>query len=297
MQNKYPLVSVIIPIYNVEQYLKTCLESVVNQTYGNIEIICVNDCTPDNSMKIVNDYCKKYDNIIILEHESNFGLGPARNTGCKAASGEYIFFLDSDDYIHTGNIFNLVTASLEHNSDLTFSRIEVFSSDDKLTSNVDQMRKYFSSTLTKKNVTINSDNFLFYLNNLPCVAWNKLYKTSFLREKGITFLNSNTPHEDEGFNIKVLLNKPKVIYVDKAGYYYLLRQNSIMDLAYNNYKSRIENLRIVLADAFVYLENIHDSELIKAIKKSNIYRFCYPSKVVLMKNFVKKTVQYLKRSF
>jgi glycosyltransferase involved in cell wall biosynthesis len=94
-------ISVIIPVYNVENYIRECLNSIVNQTIGieNIEVIVVNDCTPDNSMDIVEEYAEKYSSIKIIEHEINQGLGPARNTGLKHATAEYISFIDSDDFI------------------------------------------------------------------------------------------------------------------------------------------------------------------------------------------------------
>ena len=91
-------VSIVIPVYNVEKYLKQCLESVVNQTLDKIEVICINDGSTDNSLNILKEYEKKYNNIIIIDQE-NKGPGFARNIGMKRASGKYIYFLDSDDYI------------------------------------------------------------------------------------------------------------------------------------------------------------------------------------------------------
>ena len=94
-----PKLSIIIPVYNVEKYLSECLDSVINQTLKEIEIICVDDCSPDNSLSILNEYAKKDSRIKIIQHEKNQGLGAARNTGVNAANGEYIWFIDSDDFI------------------------------------------------------------------------------------------------------------------------------------------------------------------------------------------------------
>lgn len=91
--------SLIIPVYNVEPYLAECLDSCINQTFTDIEIICINDCSPDNSDKVLNEYAKKDSRIKIINHEKNRGLGGARNTGIEAATGIYCWFIDSDDYI------------------------------------------------------------------------------------------------------------------------------------------------------------------------------------------------------
>jgi glycosyltransferase involved in cell wall biosynthesis len=92
-------ISLIIPVYNTENFLAECLESCINQTFKDIEIICVNDCSPDNSYKILEDYAKKDSRIRVITHDKNKGLGGARNTGIEAATGEYCWFIDSDDRI------------------------------------------------------------------------------------------------------------------------------------------------------------------------------------------------------
>ena len=100
-------ISVIIPVYNVEKFLARCLDSVINQTYKNLEIICVNDCSPDDSAKILEDYAKKDKRIRIITFEQNRGQSCARNQGLKVSNGEYIYFLDSDDWIATDFIENI----------------------------------------------------------------------------------------------------------------------------------------------------------------------------------------------
>lgn len=93
------MISVIVPIYNVQNYIAECLESIISQTYRDLEIICVDDCGLDNSISIVKKYMKKDDRIKLVHHEENQGLGGARNTGISVANGEYIYFMDSDDKI------------------------------------------------------------------------------------------------------------------------------------------------------------------------------------------------------
>ena len=94
-----PKISVIIPVYNVEKYLSRCLDSVCSQTFNDIEIICINDCSPDNSAEILQEYAEKDKRIRIINKEKNGGLSAARNSGFAVATGEYIYFLDSDDWI------------------------------------------------------------------------------------------------------------------------------------------------------------------------------------------------------
>ena len=92
-------VSVIVPVYNVEEYLQPCLESILNQTYGDLEILCINDCSTDNSRAILQEYQRKDSRIILLENETNGGLAYTRNAGLQRAAGEYVLFVDSDDTI------------------------------------------------------------------------------------------------------------------------------------------------------------------------------------------------------
>ena len=103
-----PKISIIIPVYNVEKYLRECLDSCVNQTLENIEIICVDDASPDNSIKILEEYQAKDSRIRIFRHEENKNLGAARNTGLANATGEYVWFVDSDDYIELNMVEELL---------------------------------------------------------------------------------------------------------------------------------------------------------------------------------------------
>lgn len=119
-----PMISVIIPVYNVEKYINTCLESVRQQTYKNFEVIIVNDGSTDQSSKIIDDYLKKYDlNNYILLNKENGGLCSARNCGLTHASGEWIFFLDSDDWLENNALSTLVECLEQNPSDLVFGGI------------------------------------------------------------------------------------------------------------------------------------------------------------------------------
>ena len=118
MEQKLPLISVIIPVYNVEKYLKKCIDSVINQTYTNLEIILVSDTSPDNCEKICDDYAEKDSRIKVIHKEKN-GLSAARNAGIDIASGKYIGFVDSDDYIALDMYELLYKNILKENADIS----------------------------------------------------------------------------------------------------------------------------------------------------------------------------------
>ena len=126
-----PKISIIIPVYNVEKYLAECLDSCINQTLHDIEIICINDCSPDNSQKILDEYKNKDIRVKIIKHEKNLGLGGARNTGIENASGEYLWFVDSDDFISENACQLLYDTAKEHNLDmLNFNLISFYDNQD-----------------------------------------------------------------------------------------------------------------------------------------------------------------------
>ena len=125
------IVSVIIPIYNVEAYIEECLVSVLKQTLKDIEIICVNDGTPDNSMDIVKKYAENDDRIVIVNKE-NGGLSSARNAGLKVATGEYVYFLDSDDYILENTLEKLCSVAKKNNLDSIFFDADSFFENEEL---------------------------------------------------------------------------------------------------------------------------------------------------------------------
>ena len=115
MVKENPTVSVIIPVYNVEQYLRKCLDSVINQTFKDIEIIIVNDCSPDNSLQMIKEYQTKEERIVLIDLKQNVGLGFARNEGMKIAKGKYITFVDSDDWI-ASNYIEVLYNNIEKNN-------------------------------------------------------------------------------------------------------------------------------------------------------------------------------------
>ena len=218
-----PKVSVMIPVYNVEKYLSECLDSVVNQTLKDIEIICVNDGSPDGSAKILEEYAQKDNRIKVITQE-NQGLSEARNTGLKIASGEYIAFLDSDDYIDLKFFEQLYKRGIESNSDVVVcENIYRFSGN---------KQKLFLKVNKEVETTVLKEKFeCLYLPEY-CYACNKIYKRECLTErflKGINF-------EDVYFTSNVLKQCQKLSVAAGVSYYYRIVSNSIVNTPSNKNK-------------------------------------------------------------
>lgn len=216
-------VSIVIPVYNVSEYIKRCLLSVLNQTYNNIEVIIVNDCTPDNSMDIVDELLRSTihnKEVKIQSHKVNRGLSAARNTGIKNATGDYIYFLDSDDEI-TCNAIELLVKRLNSESMIdfivgNFRAIEDPSGSLKRLS-LDDRRIYIGEEILSSFA-----NKKWYV-----MAWNKLVNLDFLREEELYF-KEGVIHEDVLWSF-LLANKAQSMGVVKEDLYkYYIRPQSIV---------------------------------------------------------------------
>ena len=215
------LISVIIPIYNVEKYISRCLDSVINQTYKKIEIICVDDGSPDNSIKILKEYEKKDSRIKIIRQE-NGGLSSARNIGIKDSRGEYIFFLDSDDWLPLNSLELLYEDILLNKSDISVGNlIKVYPKKNKEIGlknlkKIDySLKNYLEYSINKKNFTAN--------------VVNKLYKTKIIVENKILF-KEKILYEDFLFTVQYFIYCKKISVIKEAVYYYFLeREDSIVN--------------------------------------------------------------------
>lgn len=208
-------ISVIIPIYNVEKYIKQCLESVLNQTYKNLEIILVNDGTKDSSMEIIEEYL--LDERIIVINKENGGLSSARNYGLEKVTGEYIYFLDSDDWLEENTLEILINNS----NDVDIVRGNFYYYDEiKNTKILPKFKLEYNKNLEAK--------FLLQ-DGVEIMVWNKLYRTSFIKKNNLKFVEGII-HEDEEFTFKTYMLNPKVEYLEKVTYNYRInRANSIMN--------------------------------------------------------------------
>jgi len=218
-------ISVIIPVYNVENYLKQCLNSVVNQTLEDIEIICIDDGSTDNSLNILEKYAVKDDRIIIIANDHK-GAGSARNTGLKIAKGNYISFIDSDDWIEIDAFDKLYSIMLANDPDMIFFKMLNYDDEsDKFYSS-----DYYDLSCIKEfftNLTYDYHDLkdqIFRIAVSPC---NKLYKRSFLKQTNAKF-PEGLIFEDNPFFFKNTLNAKKIFLLDEYLYFRRRIKNSVM---------------------------------------------------------------------
>lgn len=213
-------VSVIIPVYNVEIYLDRCLESVLNQTYKNIEIIIVNDGSTDNSADICYKY-SKIDSRVIFIDQINKGVSSARNAALKKASGNYIYFIDSDDYIENNTIELLLKTCIKDKTDIV------------------SCNYYKEQVNGKREVIIKKDSFimdketfikeLIDPNSISGFLWNKFYKKDLIDVNICKFDETVKIMEDLLFNLEISEKVKKVSYLDYPLYHYIQRDNSALN--------------------------------------------------------------------
>ena len=208
-------ISVIVPVYNVEIYLRECLDSIINQSLTDIEIICVNDGSTDNSLEILEEYKEKDSRIIIISQE-NQGLGAARNTGLMHAKGDYIYFIDSDDFIKLNTLEEIYKVCEEKSLD--FLMFQLINYEDK-TGEYYQDSHYDMSDLAD----FVGDNVFSYeelgdlIFEIPVSAVNKLYNKSFLDNLDVKF-PEGVLFEDNAFFWKVFFNAKRVYLVQEHFY-------------------------------------------------------------------------------
>ena len=212
-----PLISVIIPVYNVEKYLIECLDSVVNQTYKNIEIILINDGSTDNSGEICNKYSNKDSRIVVI-HKDNEGVSAARNTGLDAAKGEYIGFVDSDDLISENYYESLYNCLIDNNSDVSVC-------------NLYKMKKNDNLKLEYKNPTkpiLNQEEaYQWILSNIAWRIGDRIYRKDVI--SNIRFKTNFKIGEDFSIIIEVMKNVKTIAFSKDCFYYYRQRNNSAIN--------------------------------------------------------------------
>ncbi|MBO6271421.1 glycosyltransferase family 2 protein [bacterium] len=243
-----PKVSIIIPVYNVEKYLRQCLDSVVNQTLKDIEIICVNDCSPDNSLAILQEYSNKDNRIKIIDLKENGGLGNARNVAFQQVTSDYIMFLDSDDWLELNACEIAYNQIAKYNNDFViFNLFQFFENSGKKKQIYFKIKPFLQFCGEKK--------FSFDDINNPCLAncecWYKIYKTSFLIENDIKFTLG--AFEDQTFNCKLFALASSISVINKTLYNYRIRKGSITTNA-KNYVDYINAKK----QTFEYLDTIEN---------------------------------------
>ena len=214
-------ISVVVPVYNTENYLRECLDSIVNQTFEDIEIICINDGSSDNSLEILKEYEKLDDRITVISQE-NSGLSITRNNGIKLANGKYIYLIDSDDYLEVTALEELFNISKEKNLDLLIFKLINFDdgNDKKYTSDYYEM----DSLMYLKDKVFSYRDIGEDVLNIAVSAPGKFFKKELIKDLKFP---ENLIFEDNLFFAEVMLNAKRVSIYDKHLYNRRIRQNSI----------------------------------------------------------------------
>lgn len=238
-----PLVSVIVPVYNVEKFLCKCINSIINQSYKNLEIILINDGSTDNSTSICHEY-KKKDCRIKLVEKVNGGLSEARNFGIDISNGAYLSFVDSDDYIHPQMIESMMSKIIEKDADIIVCGHTIVDINGQIQSKVrDNNKTYLYNSAKALNLILEDKN-------INSFAWDKIYKK-------ILFKNLRYPigrtFEDTAFTYKLFQRAKVVIQLNKSYYYYVNRADSLTkDLSpkkkYHNFLAFYERYLFALSN-------------------------------------------------
>ena len=263
-----PKVSVVIPCYNVEKYLRQCLDSVVNQTFKDIEIICVNDCSPDNLQKILEEYEQKDNRISIVVNEKNLGLGMSRNRAIPLTNSDYILFIDSDDWLELNAIEELYSAITETDANVAYFNFrEVHENSNKCVEVIlkNTLSKY-GVLLEHNKIFTNYDIRHICFRKVPNLTWYKMYKKSFLTQNNIEF--APYKYEDNVFLIKLKILSKKNVYVNRVFYNYRIQPDSIMrtsKIPFWELYNDINNLLIELNEKEALIDGFNEYVMQNAI--------------------------------
>ena len=259
------LVSIIVPVYNVEKYIERCIDSILEQSYEEIEVLLIDDGSTDNSGKICDEASQK-DKRITVVHKKNGGLSDARNVGLELCKGDWILFVDSDDCINKYVVqICIESATKKDGADIiwfNYTNVE----DNQ---NVDFREKKVAMEMQTETGALAVKRC--FMNVGSIVVWNKMYKRSLFQK--LRFPKGKI-HEDEFLTYKLLYNAKKVGYIDVSLYYYTIRNNSIMRTEFN--KKRLVLLE-VFEERIVFFKNRNEQELyeISVMQYYHILRTLY----------------------
>lgn len=247
MSNDKIKVSIIVPVYKVEKYLRRSMDSLVNQTLDNVEIICINDGSPDNCLSILKEYKEKYaDKNIVIIDKQNEGVWKGRFDGIKVARGEYIGFTDSDDYIALDYAEKLYNAAIKTKADISicgFYRMDV------------DTGHVYSKEMTKySGKIIDMDKNPEDVMSINGALWNKLYKAEILKEMD-NLKNPPRILDDMMFFLLVLLRTKKISFISDSLYYYMVRQDSIVATIKKEQVASTENAMLEVKEIYNKTEN------------------------------------------
>lgn len=248
---KNDLISIIIPVYKVEKYLEKCIESVLKQTYTNLQIILVDDGSPDNCGKICDEYAKKDPRIEVI-HKVNGGLSDARNVGIAKAKGKYIGFVDSDDYIKEDMYEILINLIKEYDADVSICNLyDVIDGKEYIRNNENGIQEYSRLEILKE---------VLLDKNIQSYAWNKLYKKELFDEIKYPI---GKKYEDIGTTFYVFEKCNKIVVTSEPEYYYLKRSDSLVN---NVTESTVLDYTDIIIQRYLYTQ-----KNIEELRKYNNY--------------------------
>ncbi|WP_216696880.1 glycosyltransferase family 2 protein [Anaerostipes faecalis] len=275
------LISVIVPVYNVEQWLERCIESICRQSYHNLQIILVDDGSTDNSGKICDRFALTDSRVLVI-HKKNGGLSDARNAGMLQAKGEYISFVDSDDWLESLFYENLFFVIQKYDCDIVGCEYQKKKEQILETTDISNISEQVFDRTSAMSALID--------NRIQQVVWNKLYKQKIIED---IFFKKGKYHEDEFWSYQVFARAKTYVSIDYIGYNYFQRENSIMGEEYSL-------KRLDAVEAKVERQNFlnsHFSELVVKGKINLIFTCLYHGQLSLTylpKNEQKKALKYLK---
>lgn len=251
-------ISVIVPVYNVENYLRQCMDSIINQSFENLEIICVNDGSTDGSCSILEEY-KAKDHRIILVNQENQGVSSARNRGIELSTGEYISFVDPDDYLEK-DAFKIASSNLENGD------IDILSWGYNPFPNPSA---WYANASSPVNDIYKSDSVNAFFNGKgSVVVWNKLYKTEMIKKNLLLFNEELETAEDVEFNMITFVHASNVKFIsDKLYYYRIGREGSLTSSL--KCEKNAKNHKIVFEDVF---SNWHELNFLES-NESKVLKF------------------------
>lgn len=279
------MVSVIIPIYNVEKYLEECVESVLCQTYQNLEILLVDDGSPDGCGAICEEYAQKDKRVKVI-HKENGGLSDARNAGLDVCRGDYIVFVDSDDCIHPQMIERLYNLLMKYQADMAICSFQDIEEN--------EMPLYAKYDVQGKEYCFEKENIMNQLqsrNLLTVVAWNKIYKARL-------FENIRYPkgyiHEDEFIIHKLLHLCTRTVYTEEKLYYYRKRGDSIMG---NISPKKIQDIYLAYEDRISFLEENQYGRIITDTKLQLMHQITKYYKLIKKRDDANELLTYMGDKF
>lgn len=292
-RNNLPLISVIIPVYNVEKYISECIESILGQTYKELEIILVDDGSSDNSSQICDEYGEKDERIKVI-HKENGGLSDARNTGMSMALGGYLIFVDSDDYMVHDGIEYLYNLMIENNAQLVIGGVEKFRDDTKqVIANTYDGRELidcFDKQEAMKDMFLNG-----------CASWARLYKKEI--HDRVLFPKGEI-NEDEAIMLHIIENCEKVVKTNRIIYRYRYRPQSITSTSfhkkklawYEHCKANLSHISSRYPDLIPYAEYRYCSSMIWCLNNMTVDVKTYREEIKRIRQELKKLLPHVRKT-